>query len=108
MTNVKMLLNSGASFHLKDTPASQPNASQMTNAVVSGSTHAAKNDAAIRPMANRASAYLPANGASAAAASAALADDDSLRIQHSARGDDDEPRDQASSYGAGDHIDLAA
>ena len=71
MTNVKMLLNSGASFHLKDTPASQPNASQMTNAVVSGSTHAAKNDAAIRPMANRASAYLPANGASAAAASAA-------------------------------------
>ena len=37
---------------------------------------------------------------------AGVADDDSLRIQHSARGDDDEPRDQASSYGAGDHIDL--
>ena len=56
ITNVKMLLNSGASRHLNDTPASQPNASQMTNAVVSGSTQAARNDAAISPMANSASA----------------------------------------------------
>ena len=56
ITNVKMLLNSGASFHLNETPASQPNASQMTNDVVSGSTQAAKNDAAISPMANSASA----------------------------------------------------
>ena len=72
ITNVNMLLNRGASFHLNETPASQPNASQMTNEVVSGSTHAAKNEAAISPMANRASAYWPAKGANARAASAAL------------------------------------
>ena len=57
ITNVKMLLNRGASFHLNETPASHPNASQMTNDVVRGSTHAARNDAAISPMAKRASAY---------------------------------------------------
>ena len=56
ITNVKMLLNSGASRHLNDTPASQPNASQITNDVVSGNTHAARNDAAMSPMANSASA----------------------------------------------------
>ena len=56
ITNVKMLLNSGASFHLNETPASQPKASQMTNAEVNGRTQAAKNDAAISPMANSASA----------------------------------------------------
>ena len=51
-----MDLNVGASRHLKETPASQPKASQMTNAVVSGSTQAAKNDAAMSPTAKSASA----------------------------------------------------
>ena len=56
IVNVKMPLKSGASFQVKFTPASQPNASQMTNEVVSGSTHAARNDAATSPTANSASA----------------------------------------------------
>ena len=56
ITKVKMDLNVGASRHLKETPASQPKASQMTNAVVSGSTQAAKNDAAMSPTAKSASA----------------------------------------------------
>ena len=56
ITKVKMDLNVGASRHLKDTPASQPKASQMTNAVVSGSTQAARNDAAMSPTAKSASA----------------------------------------------------
>ena len=72
MTNVKMLLNMGASRHLNDTPASQPNASQMTKAVVRGRTQAARKEAATRPMAKSASAYCPANGASARAAASAL------------------------------------
>ena len=71
MTEVKMPLNMGASFHVKSTPASQPNASQITNDVVSGSTHAARKLAAVRPAANRICAYSPANGASAVAASCA-------------------------------------
>ena len=72
ITNVKMLLNMGASRHLNDTPASQPNASQITKAVVRGRTQAARNEAATRPMAKSASAYCPANGARARAAASAL------------------------------------
>ncbi len=72
MTKVKMPLNRGASFQLNETPASQPNASQITNEVVSGSTQAASKLAATRPMANRAFAYSPAKGSNAAAAASAL------------------------------------
>ena len=50
---VSSVLKVGASFHLKLTPASQPNASQTTNDVVSGNTHAAKNEAATRPIPNK-------------------------------------------------------
>ncbi len=72
MTNVKMPLKRGASFQVNETPASQPNASQITKAVVRGRTHAASKLAATRPMANSALAYWPAKGSSAAAAASAL------------------------------------
>ena len=62
IVNVKMPLKSGASFQVKFTPASQPNASQMTNEVVRGSTQAASKLAATSPMAKSASAYGPAKG----------------------------------------------
>lgn len=65
-------LNVGASFHLNETPASQPKASQTTKAVVSGNTQAAKNDAATKPTPNNISAYSPAKGANALAASCAV------------------------------------
>lgn len=71
ITNVKMPLKKGASFHLKETPASHPNASQITKAVVRGKTQAARRLAATKPTANKAPAYSPAKGASARAASAA-------------------------------------
>ena len=50
---VSNVLKVGASFHSKSTPASQPNASQTTNEVVRGNTHAAKNEAATRPIPNK-------------------------------------------------------
>ena len=53
---VSKVLKVGASFHLKSTPASHPKASQTTNEVVSGSTHAAKNEAATSPTPNKISA----------------------------------------------------
>lgn len=53
---VSRVLNVGASFHVKSTPASHPKASQTTKEVVKGSTQAAKNDAATRPTPNRISA----------------------------------------------------
>ena len=65
-------LKIGASFHLKSTPASHPKASQTTKEVVSGKTHAAKKEAAINPIPNNISAYSPAKGANAFAASSAL------------------------------------
>lgn len=69
---VKSPLKIGASFHLKETPASQPKASQTTNDVVRGNTQAAKNEAATRPIPNNVSAYSPAKGANARAASCAV------------------------------------
>ena len=48
MINVKMPLNRGASFQVNETPASQPNASQITKAVVRGRTQAASKLAATR------------------------------------------------------------
>lgn len=56
ITKVKIPLKIGASFHVKETPASHPKASQITNAVVSGRTHAANKLAATNPAAKRASA----------------------------------------------------
>ena len=53
------------------TPLSQPNASQITNAVESGMIVAASTDAPNSPMPNSASANRPATGSSARAASAA-------------------------------------
>ena len=56
ITKVKMPLKMGASFQVKETPASHPNASQITKAVVRGSTQAASKLAATKPAANSASA----------------------------------------------------
>ena len=61
----------GASAQLRSLPRSQPNASQMALDVMPGSTHAAKNDAPIKPAPNSACAYCPTSGASAMAASSA-------------------------------------
>lgn len=69
---VKSPLKVGASLHLKSTPASQPKASQTTKDVVSGKTQAAKKDAATNPTPKRISAYSPAKGANARAASSAV------------------------------------
>ena len=65
MNSVK---KSGASAKLLCTLRSAPNASQMTKAVLSGSTAAASSDAPTRPMAKSCWACTPASGASAEAA----------------------------------------
>ena len=56
ITKVKIPLKIGASFQVKETPASQPNASQITKAVVKGRTQAASKLAATKPAAKSASA----------------------------------------------------
>ena len=100
-----MLLNAGASFHLNDTPASQPNASQITKAVVSGRTHAARNDAATKPMANRAWRTAPRKE-QAPAPHRRRVDGDARGEQDGAGGHDDEPRHQACGDGAGHRVDA--
>lgn len=72
MINVSKPLKIGASRHVKDTPASQPKASQTTKEVVNGNTQAAKNEAATKPTPNKILAYSPAKGAKAHAAFSAV------------------------------------
>ena len=59
-------------------------------------------------MAKSASAYCPANGASARAAASAAVDLDALRVEHSSRGHDDEPCDEAGGDGPRYGVDSSA
>src|SRR3954454_2764880 len=63
--------NTGASLNRLPTPLSQPNASQITNAVESGMIVAASTDAPNSPIPNSDCAKGPATGSSACAASVA-------------------------------------
>ena len=56
MTAVMMPRYAGASAQLRSAPRSQPKASHTALEVMPGSTHAARNDAPVRPAPKRASA----------------------------------------------------
>ena len=66
---------------------------------VRGRTQAARKGGCDQAEAKSASAYCPANRASARAAASAPVDLDALRVEHSSRGHDDEPCDEAGGDG---------